>query len=243
MINYSFFSTPAMAFALTFLGSSGLSNAATLLVDFTGNSGSSGPVGMIATSQDFADDNMDVELAAMVNLYDGDVIDGSVATAVTGIDIAATITGNFANGFNATNMNPFIGDLILQDYIFAGGGNNFTVTVDGIEEFAAGSTVTLVAYSHGDQPLQVADLVFAYNGVNQTSVVTTEANPFVTFNFTKVAGVDSFDITVDNAGEGNNFAALNGFSLTGEAVPEPSSALLLATGGIVLMGRRRSRRA
>ena len=58
--------------------------------------------------------------------------------------------------------------------------------------------------------------------------------------FTFVAdGSDTLTIRADNADEGNAFAAINGFSLTFDPVPEPSSALLLGLGALGFLGRRR----
>ena len=158
----------------------------------------------------------------------------------------STVNGSFnANALAPFGSNNFSasGDPILNDYIFANGNSNFSTTIDS-SAIVPGSIVTLVAYSHGDRLAQVADLILDVGGTTTRSPVTSFAQPFHTFTFTQPVGVTSFDLTVDNAGEGSVFAVLNGFSITSvepAAVPEPSSLQMLAFLLFGVVARRRKR--
>jgi len=209
-----------------FFGLASASSAVTLLVDF-------GPGTQTESSaSDFALADSTVDTSAIVN----EVV-AATDVIVAGVGVDAVVSVNTGGVFQA-GATPATGpNGILIDYIF---GNNAdpSVTVSGLEEIATGTALTLTVYSHGDQAAQVADIIFTEGGNSTTSDVTTGEIPFATFNFTKQDGVDEFTIVVDNGGEGNNFAAINGFSLTAP-VPEPSSTLLLGLGSLGLLARRR----
>lgn len=215
-----------------------------LLLDFHGNDNG----GLTAASSaDFIVNDANIDPAAIVNTFDADTINpNSPAVTISGVGIGAEIVTLAGSGFNPTG-GPFVGDAILGDYLF---GSNIdpAFTLTGLEEIVPGSVVTLVGYSHGDQTAQVADLVLSYDdgGVvsTQTSAVTSVASPFQTFTFTTTSTLNSLTLTADNGGEGNQFAAINGFSLTTVApnvVPEPSALALLGLGTLATVVRRRRR--
>lgn len=213
----------------------------TLLVDFQGDL-QRPPTA--ATASDFAANNSAVDLMAPVNAIDGDNVTTSTIFGFnnTGSSVSSTIALNNEDAFN-TFRAPTAGDPILGDYIFTN-SNRFpnnpdpSFTVFGLEEIRPSSLVTIVVYSLGDQTDQVADLILEVGGVTQTSSVTSSTDPFQTFTFTAPQGFDSFSITADNAGEGDQFAVINGFSVT-SSVPEPTSTAFLLGGLLVFAGVRR----
>ena len=254
----------AVLVCVTLMGSTCLAQVS-FLVDFTAvdNGG-----GVAATAADFAVNDSAVDAAAPVNVLNSDTaIPGTQAFgvtfnvpafAITGTDTGATpgtvfssVSISDVNGsFNGSSGAPFgsinsppVGDPILNDYIFANSNNNFTATID-TSAIVGGSIVTLLAYSHGDQSNQFANLSLDVGGTSVPGALlgggpTSVLQPFETFVFTQPAGVTSLDLTIDNAG-GSQFAALNGFSITSiEPVPEPSSLVLVGFASLGLAARRK----
>lgn len=229
-------------------------SAGTLLVDFGGNDNG----GILAsTAADFAGQDANVDLAANVNVFNADNNAGDPApiVAVSGIDITANVQLlNGTSGFNAntgagsgTNNVP-----ILDGYAVLRGGDGARISVTGLDEIAAGAEVTLTVYALGDQTNQVGDVGLTLAGGAETLIAGGDtsatgtvsgddplgpvigADSFRQTTFTKVDGVDSFEIRIDRD---SFFSAINGFSLT--VVPEPASLGLVGLGALAICGRRR----
>jgi len=187
----------------------------TLLVDFAGsdNDGS-----ITASAANFIVANNDVDTTATVNSINAEAISPNTIIPVTGNGISTNLTFT-GKGFNAVS-GPFKDDPILGGYIFTR-SKSPSVTLTGLEEITAGTTVTLVIYSHGDSSEQIADIILTVDdGQTFTSAVTSEANPFVTFTFTTNASINSLTLTADNNGKGGTISVINGFSLTSKQLPD-----------------------
>ena len=141
---------------------------------------------------------------------------------------------------------------ILDGYAVLRGGDGARISVTGLDEIAAGAEVTLTVYALGDQANQVGDVGVTLEGGVETLIAGGDtsatgtvsgddplgpvigADSFRQTTFTKVDGVDSFEIRINRA---SLFSALNGFSLT--VVPEPASLGLVGLGALAICGRRR----
>lgn len=223
------------------VGFAGSASAGTLLVDFDG-SDNDGP-GPIATAADFQSQDPAVELAALVNQHNGDVI-GGAANPVSGLGVNAIVTVTTGSGFNQGAAGPRAGVPILDGYLFAS-NSAVELEVSSLEEIPAGQDVLVTIYGVGDASDQDADITLTYDGVATTfgptnpdgaiGALTSDARE--QFTFTKLAGVDSFSVSAFNVD--GRFNAVNGFSMT--FVPEPCSAALLGLGAMgCLLSRRRA---
>lgn len=261
-----------LASAFAGVGFAASASAGTLLVDFGGNDNG----GILASAaSDFQGQDADVDLAAPVNVFNGDVNIASSGNIVpvTGIDSAGTsFTADVqvldGSGFNAnTGANSGTSNVpILDGYLTLSFGDGVRFAVTGLEEIAAGTEVTLTVYAVGDQANQVGgvgvtlgeateafitadgaleeDRALATNTSNAGTVSgdagatpVIGADSFRQTTFTKVDGVDSFEIRIDRASQ---FSAVNGFSLTFDTlVPEPASFGLVGLGALAICGRRR----
>ena len=152
---------------------------------------------------------------------------------------------------------------ILDGYAVLRDGDGARISVTGLDEIAAGTEVTLTVYALGDQTNQVGEVGLTLEGgaeafITEAGTLVTSvgdstdtstagsvsgddgvtpvigAGSFRQTTFTKVDGVDSFEIRIERA---SLFSAINGFSLT--VVPEPASLGLVGLGALAICGRRR----
>ena len=155
-----------------------------------------------------------VDQNAPVNIVDG----SNLADSYTGSN-GAEFTIDFPGGTSDfTTTTGVYADLpILDSYLFNRSASNFdTVTVSSLEELSG--EVTVVLYGVGDQPLQETEFQLTYNGVNlgsqQTIYDADLEDTYVTYTFTKVAGVNSLAVGFRTANTGGDNGAFNGFSIT-----------------------------
>jgi hypothetical protein len=201
----------------------------------------------------------------------GDIWNGFADSAFTFTGAAGPLSAtglalNFANGSSSGatmsltasstydtqafgNQSPFVVagspyQNLLQDLLV--GNTPQTITLSGL---AANQTFSLVLYNAGDNNVGAAGRTssFTVNGVTQTSHWDGAAN-------TLIAGTDYVQystVTSDalgnlvityGPGAGASEGDLDGFQLAPAAVPEPSTWAMLAAGGVVLLGYRRSLR-
>ena len=197
----------------------------TFLVNFD-NGGAN--VNDVAAS-DFAVADPDV-VAAEVHAVGGggQTVTGLLASDDSMFDVTV---GPGDGGLFSTNSGTFANQPIIDSYLVNRSSTNFrTVTVSSLEEIAAGSTVTVTLHGVGDQEGQDTEFQVTYDGV---SLGTQETDfdsgnlddTFVTFSFTKVAGVDSVDLQFREASEDNG--SFGGFSL----VAESQQAIRINAGG------------
>ncbi|MGJ8724728.1 MAG: PEP-CTERM sorting domain-containing protein [Roseibacillus sp.] len=210
-------------------------SAVTLLVNFGGG----GDVDA-AVAGDYAVADPAVDLAAPV------VFQGSGGGTAVGLGMTVDISTNTGN-FTPADTSIWGTTPILDSYL-SRRDNPLNVTVTGIEELAPGTTFDVTVYGVGDATDQWGPISVTYNGVT-TAEFTTVADPAAagnsngeltheTFTLTKVAGVDS--VVLNNSGVGGSrWQAINGFSITGTPIPEPSSALLVGLAGFAFLRRRR----
>ena len=198
----------------------------TVLVNFVG-----GGAANSVTAADFAVTNSAIDLNAPVNEVEtsdsGDSFIGSNGSAVT-----VEIDGG--SGSFTTSTGTYGNEPILDSYLFNTSETDFdTVTVSSLEEFSG--QITVVLYGVGDRPDQETEFDVVYNGANlgiqETDFDGTFADTFVTYTFTKVAGVDSVEILFRNRGTGGRNGALNGFSISGGSGAPAQPAIRINTGG------------
>ena len=179
-------------------------SAPTLLVDISANTSDS--VDSIAGN--FKEFDPAVNLRAEVN-------DLAADGAVTGVGITADVDINgtaFATSNETLSRND---EPILDGYIFASGNADPSVAVTGLTGISAGDRVTLTVFAIGDNDAQVAPVVLNVDGeVLTSSSATSAASPTKAFTFTATSDITSFDFFADNSEAGNNFAGINGFSVT-----------------------------
>lgn len=243
--------------ALASVGFVASSSAGTLLVDFGGldNGGI-----LASTSADFQGQDAAVDLGAAVNVINADVNNAGSGTilGVTGIDVTADVQIlNGSSGFNANTGAPTSNVPILDGYVVLSNGTGASFGVTNLDGIAAGTEVLLTVYAVGDQDVQVGEVGFTLgtapevllaggntsiagtvNGDDPLVAPVIGTDTFRQVSFTKVAGVDSFEIRIDRD---SRFSAINGFSLTFEnaVVPEPASMALIGLGSLAMLGRRR----
>lgn len=181
----------------------------TMLVNFH-RDGSSGLD--TATAADFAVADPAVELTAPVNLVDSGGATGLTGTNSSTFDVSVTGSNDFT-----TNKGVYENEPILDSYLFV---NNTaaTVTVSGLEEIATGNVVYVTLFGVGDGANQESLFTLRYDGVvvgtDETDYGASYLDTYTSFSFTKVAGVDSFEVDFENAGNGSNTGALNGLAIT-----------------------------
>ena len=172
-----------------------------------------------ATAEDFAVVDSQVDLAAPVVLVDRN--GGTNLAGSTGVEFDLTVSSavDFTTGQGIFRDQP-----ILDSYLFANNGLA-TVTVSSLEEFTAGSQITLSLFGAGDNSSGDSQFTVFYNGAEIGTGETDQAsgfdNTFLTFAFTKVEGVDSLDIEFDAASDGATIGVFNGFSLTSDTQVDP----------------------
>jgi len=232
-----------------------VSNASTLLVNFTDGGGDADALGNnAAVAADFASVDSGVDAGAAVQLINGDAFtDGTTVTSGVGITGDLTI-GIGQNGFSPNNGNLATGEPIIGGYLFAnvGQGNpGVEVQLDNIVGINAGDVVTVTVYAVGDNAVQTNSVLFGINGAavaapapadingNAVTIGNTAslADSSVQFSFTAASAITELDLQA--VAEGGPFSNINGFSITTVAVPEPSSTALLGLGGLALVLRRR----
>ena len=178
-------------------------SAPTLLVDISADTSDS--VDSIAGN--FKEFDPAVNLRAAVNDLAADGV-------VTGIGITADVDINgtaFATSNETLSRND---EPILDGYIFAS-NTDPSVAVTGLIGISAGDRVTLTVFAIGDNDAQVAPVVLNVDGeVLTSSSATSAASPTKAFTFTATSDITSFDFFADNSEAGNNFAGINGFSVT-----------------------------
>jgi len=134
-------------------------------------------------------------------------------------------------GFTARDSALYGTTPILDTYIAANGATAaIEFVVSGLGELQAGSDFTLTVYAAGDADNQGATTTATYNGLSSDEVTTANdgGDPVAQYTFTKAAGVN--EISVSSVGQ-TQFHAVNGFSITGTVVPEPTTFALLAFAG------------
>lgn len=193
----------------------------TLLVNFTGGGGGVAPV----TAADFAAADPNVDLSAPINTFGS-----GGATGLPGTDGAVFDVVDGGNAQWTTNKGTYVDQPILDAYIFVNNGVR-TVTVSDLEEIATGELVTVTLYGVGDATNQEAIFTLDYNGAevgtDETDYDSGDlADTYVQFSFNKVAGVDAFDVSFQNSGNGAATGAFNGFSVTTQ-----SSTVRINAGG------------
>ena len=195
---------------------------ATLLVNFANNSPDVEPV----AAADFAAADARVDLNAPINEFD------QTANGLTGADgVEFDVTIQPGSSFT-TDKGLYETQPIHDSYLFHNSTSSFrSVTVSSLEELAADSTVTFTLHGVGDATNQDTDFRLTYNGVDlgiQETDYDSEilSDTFVSYSFTKVAGVDSVEIEFRNAGNGGGSGAFGGFSVT-----TASQAIRINAGG------------
>jgi len=168
--------------------------------------------------------------------------------SASGVSMSLTADGSYdATEPNWGNSSAFVTAgspyaNLMQDLIY--GNTAHSITLSGL---AANQTFDLVIYNAADQNVPGGRTSsFTVNGITQTS-------DWDGVTSTLVAGVDYVNYaSATSDGSGNlviNFGPaagasegdVDGFQLL--AVPEPSTWAMLATGSLMLLGYRRSRRA
>ena len=185
---------------------------ASLLVNFEDG----GAVVNSVSFADFAVADPNIDLSAPVNAVEAEDV------SVNGSDgVVANITIDGEPGDFDTTIGLYADTPILDSYLVNRSASSFdTVTVSSLEEF--NGTVTVVLYGVGDRANQESEFDLIYNGQSLGRQTTDyDANnfedTFVTYTFTKVAGVDSLEIGFRNAGNGAANGAFNGFSISDNA--------------------------
>ena len=258
LTSLKFLLSACFALATCFL-SSNCSADVSLAVDFTGTDNGGGVAAVIGDfqAQDAALDssaavnfiqtdggggfNAEGDVFALTGTATGGATPGAISSSVTLLDIPNDPARTGTNGgFNAGFFDGTSFAGIVNDYLTINGQDNILLEVD-TSAIVAGSTVTFVAYSHGDQDNQVAGLELTAGGQVQTSGLTTAAQPFQTFTFVQGVGETSLTLELLNDTGNSQFGAINGFSISSvaPAVPEPSSLMLLAMGTLGLVVRRK----
>jgi|GEM_PF-4255670 len=135
-------------------------------------------------------------------------------------------------GFTARDSALYGTTPILDTYIAFGTlATPIEFTVSGLDELQTGSDFILTIYAAGDAADQAATTTVTYNGLSpvENTTATNGGDPAAQFTFTKAAGVN--EISVSSVGNDSRFHAINGFSITGTTVPEPTTFALLAFAG------------
>lgn len=229
--------------------------SADLAINFSSTTGRGGKETTAATVADFAaitGTQLDAATAVLFNA-DPDILGGGVGggwnffnttqTNVAGSGLDVTTTGN-GNGFNAQSNSWTDGDVILDGYIF--GVANQTITIDGLNALAlSGETIIVSAFGIGDNFNQDSDFSVTYAGSTTATQATlfnggsnraVEDGSVPVVHFALAADGVTNSLTINVLGGGQ----VNAFSIA--VVPEPSSAILLASLSLVGVGFRRRRR-
>ena len=188
----------------------------TLLVNFIGV-GNQALVNT-ASAGDFAVADPNVDLSAPVNVVVGSNGDNNELAGTNGLTFGVTDSGGFS--FN-TPTGIYDEEPILDSYLFINDATR-TITVNSLEEIAAGQSVTVTLFGVGDQNNQESEFTVSYAGDVIGNAETNYGGSFLdtfrAFSFTKQAGVDQFEVAFQNAGNGGASGALNGFSVTTSSV-------------------------
>ena len=176
----------------------------------------------------------------------GNIALNDTTTTATGWTVNVTENGN-GNGGNAgaganvssfpTALNSFSVEA-LQDSIFANGNAaSMVLTLSGLN-----TTLTYDLLLYGSRGnAQSAEQTWTLNEGSGASPLTHASglNSTTAVDWTSLLpnGSGVIEVTITNAGAGA--LALNFASITENAVPEPSSALLCSLAGLSLLARRR----
>jgi len=163
--------------------------------------------------------------------------------SASGVSMSLTGDGTYdANEPNWGNTSAFTTagspySNLMQDLIYANNVDNVTLTGLG-----ANQTFELVLYNAGDQNVGAGRTSsFTVNGVTQTSFWNGTTSTLIagqTYVQYASATSDGTGTLVITYGTGTGETDLDGFQLL--AVPEPSTWAMLAAGGVMLLGYRRS---
>ncbi len=174
------------------------------------------------TASHFIVGDPNVNPAATVNLI---TASNPTALPLTGTNITGvTFTTTGANGIFSTGNGGFVdGVPLLDGYIFEGGVNGATSTINGLGDIPAGTPITLTLWGTGDNANSDTQYTVQYNG-STVGTATTDydaigpARPAntvparVSFTFNKVAAVNS--ITIVWGRGSTTTAGFGAFSLT-----------------------------
>jgi PEP-CTERM motif len=165
--------------------------------------------------------------------------------SASGVSMSLTVDGSYdANEPSWSNTSAFTTagspySNLMQDLIFANSARS--ITLSGL---AANQTFDLVLYNAGDQNVGAGRTSsFTVNGVTQTSdwdgLTSTLVAGVDYVNYASATSDGSGNLVINlGPGAGATEGDLDGFQLL--AVPEPSTWAMLAIGGVMLLGYRRS---
>jgi len=113
-----------------------------------------------ASAGDFAVADPNVDLSAPVNVVAGSNGNNNGLAGTNGLTFGVTDSGG--NSFN-TSAGVYNEEPILDSYIFVNNATR-TITVNSLEEIAAGQSVTVTLFGVGDQNNQESEFTVSYAG-------------------------------------------------------------------------------